>query len=59
VTEENGKRFHPVERAYGRLFRSFTLQEDDSKAELKNGMPVVPVPKELKPQPKAVEVKIA
>ena len=63
VTEENGKRFHRVERAYGKFFRSFTLPEDAaadaSKAEFKDGMLVVHVPKEAKPQPKAVEIKVA
>lgn len=61
-TEESGKRFHRIERSYGSFFRSFTLPEDAAedkiKAEFKDGMLLVHLPKTEKPKPKAVEVKV-
>jgi HSP20 family protein len=61
-TEENGKRFHRVERAYGTFMRSFTLPEDVAedqvRAEFKDGLLLVHLPKAEKPQPKAVEIKV-
>ena len=62
VKEENNQRFHRIERAYGTFVRSFTLpedvEEDKVRAEFKDGMLLVRVPKTEKPQPKAVEVKV-
>jgi HSP20 family protein len=61
--EEKGKRFHRVERSYGSFVRSFTLPEeiDDSnvKAEFKDGMLNLHLPKSEKARPKAIEVKVA
>lgn len=61
-TEEKGKRFHRVERSYGTFLRSFTLPEDAAedkiRAEFKDGMLLVHLPKAEKPKPKAVEVKV-
>lgn len=61
-TEEKGKRFHRIERAYGTFVRSFTLPEDAAEdkiqAEFKDGMLLVHLPKTEKPKPKAVEVKV-
>jgi HSP20 family protein len=60
--EEKGRRFHRVERSYGTFVRSFTLPEDatdsEIKAEFKNGMLSVHVPKSEKARPKAIEVKV-
>jgi HSP20 family protein len=60
--EENGKRVHRVERFYGTFVRSFTLPEDveesDLKAEFKDGMLFVHLPKVEKPKPKAVEIQV-
>jgi HSP20 family protein len=60
--EEKGKRFHRVERSYGSFVRSFALPEDTTgeniKAEFKDGMLYVHVPKSEKARPKAIEVKI-
>jgi len=61
--EEKDKRVHRVERAYGTFVRSFSLPEDvaeDSvKAEFKDGMLWVHLPKAEKPKPKSIEVKVA
>ncbi|HWB97031.1 MAG TPA: Hsp20/alpha crystallin family protein, partial [Bryobacteraceae bacterium] len=60
--EEKGKRFHRVERSYGTFVRSFSLPEDAAddnvKAEFKEGMLFVHLPKSEKARPKAVEVKV-
>jgi HSP20 family protein len=60
--EEKGKKFHRIERAYGSFVRSFTLPdevaEDKLKAEFKDGMLLVHLPKTEKPKPKAIEVKV-
>jgi hypothetical protein len=56
------KRFHRVERSYGTFVRSFALPEDTTgeniKAEFKEGMLYVHVPKSEKARPKAIEVKV-
>jgi HSP20 family protein len=60
--EENGKRIHRVERFYGTFVRSFSLpedvKEDDVKAEFKDGMLLVHLPKAEQPKPKAVEIQV-
>ncbi len=60
--EENGKKFHRVERYYGSFTRSFTLpenvEESKVKATFKDGMLNLQVPKAEKAKPKAIEVKI-
>jgi len=61
--EEKGKRFHRVERSYGSFVRSFTLPEsvDESsvKAEYKDGVLNLHLPKPEKVKPKAIDVKVA
>jgi HSP20 family protein len=61
--EEKGKRFHRVERSYGSFVRSFTLPEsvDDSsvKAEYKDGVLNLHLPKSEKVKPRAIDVKVA
>lgn len=62
--EEKGKRYHRVERAYGKFERSFVLPEgtktDQIKAEFKDGALHVHIPKAPEGQaPKPVEVKVA
>ena len=61
--EEKGKRFHKVERAYGKFVRQFALPtEVDAtrvEAEFKEGMLNVHLPKTAVPKPKTVEVKVA
>ena len=61
--EEKAKRFHRVERSYGSFVRSFTLPEsvDESsvKAEYKDGVLNLHLPKSEKVKPKAIDVKVA
>ena len=60
--EEKGLKYHRVERSYGRFVRSFTLPDyvDDTKvkAEFKEGILNLHLPKSEKTQPKAIEVKV-
>lgn len=60
--EEKGRKYHRVERSFGGFLRSFTLPEDADeskvKAEFKDGILRVRIPKTEKAQSKAVEVKI-
>ena len=61
--EEKGKRFQKVERAYGKFFRRFVLPTDvdieQTKAEFKDGVLHVHLPKTVAAKPKAIEVKVA
>ena len=60
--EEKGKKYHRVERSYGRFVRSFTLPEDAAgnkvAAEFKDGVLRIHLPKSEKAKPKTIEVKI-
>ena len=60
--EEKNKRYHRIERAYGTFVRSFTLPDDadaeNVKAEFKNGILTVHLPKSEKAKPKQIEVKV-
>ena len=60
--EENGKKWHRVERSYGSFLRSFSLPEhiDDTKvrAEFKDGVLNVRLPKSPAAKPKSLQVKI-
>jgi len=59
--EEKGKKYHRVERFYGSFVRSFTVPDDVDetkvKAESKDGMLHLHLPKSEKAKPKAIEVK--
>jgi HSP20 family protein len=61
--EEKGKRFHRVERAYGRFERRLALpaEVDTQKvsAEFKDGVLKVHLPKSASAKPKTVEVKVS
>jgi HSP20 family protein len=61
-TEEKGKKFHRVERSYGSFVRSFTLPDhvDDTKvkAEYKDGVLHLRLPKSEKAKPQAIDVQI-
>ncbi|HUA66586.1 MAG TPA: Hsp20/alpha crystallin family protein [Alphaproteobacteria bacterium] len=59
--EEKGRKFHHVERYYGRFERSFSVPEDaetnNVKAEFKDGVLQVRLAKSEKASPKQIEVK--
>ncbi|SPE56814.1 Heat shock protein, Hsp20 family [Verrucomicrobia bacterium] len=61
--EENGKKYHRVERAYGSFGRSFSLPNDASPAkvtaEFKDGVLKVHLAKNEKARPQQVEVSVA
>lgn len=61
--EEKGKKFHRVECSYGSFVRSFRVPDDadDSnvKAEFKDGMLNVTLPKSAKAKPKAINVSVS
>jgi HSP20 family protein len=61
--EEKKKKYHRIERGYGTFVRSFTLPEDADanrvKAEFKNGLLTMHLPKNEKAKPKQIEVNIA
>jgi len=61
--EEENKRFHRVERAFGSFTRSFTLPDDADAAkvtaEFKNGLLTVRLAKSEQALPKSVEVKFS
>jgi HSP20 family protein len=61
--EEKGKKFHRMERFYGSFLRTFTVPDnvDDTqvKADFKEGVLFVHLPKTEKAKPKAIEVKVA
>ena len=60
--EQQGRRFHRVERYYGRFERSFSIPDDatadDVKAEFKDGVLRVHLAKSEKARPKQIEVKV-
>ena len=60
--EEKGKKYHRIERSYGSFVRTFSLpdviEEDKVKAEFKDGVLNLHLPKSEKAQPKAIEVKV-
>ena len=61
--EEKDKKFHRIERSYGRFERSFSLAEKVDagmiKADFKDGLLKIRVPKIETPEKKAIEVKVS
>jgi HSP20 family protein len=61
--EEKKKKYHRVERGYGTFMRSFTLPDDADankvKAEFKNGLLTVHLPKSEHAKPKHIDVNVA
>lgn len=61
--EEKNRKYHRVERFYGRFVRSFTIPEDadpdNVRAEFKDGVLKVHLPKSEKARPKQIEVKVS
>lgn len=60
--EETGKKFHRIERSYGSFLRSFRMpdgvDEAAAKAEFKDGMLNVTLPKSEKARAKAVNIDV-
>src|SRR6202163_1575229 len=60
--KEENKKYHRVERAYGRFVRSFVLPDgadaEKVNAEFKDGVLKVHLPKSEKKKPKQIEVKV-
>jgi HSP20 family protein len=61
--EEKKRKYHRVERGYGTFMRSFSLPDDADankvKAEFKNGVLTVRLPKSEHAKPKQIEVNVA
>jgi HSP20 family protein len=61
--EEQNKRYHRIERAYGSFTRSFAVPDDadDAKvgAEFKDGVLTVRLAKSEKARPKSIDVKVS
>ncbi len=61
--EEKGRKYHRIERSYGSFVRTFSLpdviDDDKVKAEFKDGVLNLHLPKSEKAKPKAIEVKVA
>jgi HSP20 family protein len=59
--EENGKKYHRVEREYGSFARSFTLPSavinDRVSADFREGVLKVHLPKDTKAQTKTIDIK--
>ncbi len=60
--ETKDAKFHRMERAYGKYFRSFSLpskiKEDRIDAEFKDGQLIITVPKAEEAKPKEIPIKI-
>ena len=60
--EEKGKKFHKMEREYGKFVRRFVLPTEVEpslvRAEFKDGVLNVHLPKSEKATPKSIEVKV-
>ncbi len=61
--EENGRKYHRVERSYGSFVRSFTMPNEVNdaqvQADFKDGILTLHLPKSEKAKPKSIEVKVA
>ena len=61
--EEKKENYHRVELAYGAFTRSFslpgTVDPDKIRAETKNGVLVIHLPKKPEAKPKAIQVKVS
>lgn len=63
--EEKGKKFHRVERSYGKFMRSYRMPDDADensvKADFKDGMLNITLTKtaKSKAKPKAIDVKVS
>ncbi|MBD3410349.1 MAG: Hsp20 family protein [Ignavibacteriales bacterium] len=60
--DENKEKYHRVERAYGKYYRSFTLPKEikveEIKADFTDGSLTVTIPKADEAKPKEIEIKV-
>jgi HSP20 family protein len=60
--QKNGKGYHRIERAYGRFVRAFSLPEtvdaEKVKADYKNGVLTVTLPKKEVAKPRTVNIEV-
>lgn len=60
--DKNGKGYHRIERAYGAFVRVFTLPDtieaENVKADYKNGVLTITLPKKEVAKPKTVEIHV-
>jgi HSP20 family protein len=60
--EEKDGKFHRIEKAYGKFYRSFTLPSkvltEKIEAEFSNGQLTISVPKAEEVKPKELEIKV-
>jgi HSP20 family protein len=61
--EVNDKKFHRVERAYGSFIRSFVVPDDADgekiRAEFKNGVLSVHLPKSEQAKPRSIDIQVS
>ncbi len=61
--ETEDKKFHRIERSYGKYYRSFNIpeqiKEDKIKADFKDGQLNVIIPKAEEVKPKEIEIKVS
>lgn len=61
--QKNGKGFHRIERSYGNFVRAFSLPDtvdgDKVKADYKNGVLTVTLPKKEVAKPRTINVEVA
>ena len=61
--EEKNRKFHRIERSYGSFLRSFSMPDDADgahiKAEFKNGVLKVHLPKSEAAKPRSIEVSVS
>jgi HSP20 family protein len=61
-SEEKNKKYHRVERSYGTFLRTFSLPDNADgtkiKADFKNGVLKVHLPKSEDAKPKSIEIKV-
>jgi HSP20 family protein len=60
--EKNGKGFHRIERSYGSFVRAFSLPDtvdaENVKADYKNGVLTVTIPKKEVAKPRTINVQV-
>ncbi|MCH7517197.1 MAG: Hsp20/alpha crystallin family protein [Bacteroidetes bacterium] len=61
--ETKEKKFHRIERSYGKYYRSFNvpteIKEDKIKAEFKDGQLTITIPKADEVKPKEIDIKVS